>query len=185
VLADLALATAQVDGLKRVQTVRVQITTTATTTDPRGHPKVTVIKTEEIEERETPFTLAPQDATQHAPLALEALRRVLGQRDTRRVLRRDGVRSSGASSGLIDPITLQTYLFEDTDPDDALPPVSGPPAAFTSVDLGFDGGLLFQHLSLGGRVLAVFDPAFASLLSRDFAGVLLDGLPRPNKACPR
>jgi hypothetical protein len=183
VLADLALATAQVDGLKRVQTIRRKVTTTETTMDSKGHPQTKTITVEEIEELETPFTLAPQEAAQHAPLALEALRRLLGQRDTRRAPRRDGVRSSGASS-TPDAMTLQTYLFDDTDPDDAFD--GGPPAAYTSVDLGFDGGLLFQHLSLGGQVVSLlFDPGFASLLSRDGAGTLLDLLPRPNQGCPQ
>src|SRR5215211_2576954 len=191
VLADLALATAQVDGLKRVQTIRRKVTTTETTMDSKGHPKTGTITVEEIEELETPFTLAPQEAAQHAPLALEALPRLLGQRDTRRVPRRDGVLSSGAPSpsAIIDPITLQTYLFTtdpkvSDDPDDAFD--GSPPAAYTSVDLGFDGGLLFQHLSLGGQVVSfLFDPAFASFLSRDKAGELLDLLPRPNQGCPQ
>jgi hypothetical protein len=159
--------------------------------DSKGHPKTETITVEEIEELETPFTLAPQEAAQHAPLALEALRRLLGQRDTRRVPRRDGVLSSGAPSrsAIIDPITLQTYLFTtdpkvSDDPDDAFD--GSPPAAYTSVDLGFDGGLLFQHLSLGGQVVSfLFDPAFASFLSRDKAGELLDLLPRPNQGCPQ
>lgn len=174
-LANLAAATAQVEGLKRIYLIRR--TVTEEFTDEFGKPQT--ITYQETEENETPFALSAQDAAQHVPLLLEAMRHALAVRDVHRSPRRDGVRANGAFSGTADSITLQSYILDGTDPDDALPPVaSQAPAAYIRGDLGFDSGLLFQHLLLSGKVLSIFDPASEKDLTRDFAGVILDLLPQ-------
>jgi hypothetical protein len=177
-LVNPVVATVQIDGLKRIQSIRHTVTEVDEGTDARGKPYKSVITYEENEERETPFALSVQDAAQHAPLLLEAMRRALAVRDVRRAPRRDGVRANGAFSGTAESVALQTYLFDGTDPDDALPPIASEvPVAYISSDLGFDNGLLFQHFLLAGKVLGVFDPANAPLLTCDSAGVILDLLP--------
>ena len=173
VLIDLAGAAVQVSAVQAIQVIRHQITEEITS--PTGHP--TTISYTLEEEVETTTGLSGPTAAAVQPLALSAVRLGLNWRDIRRAPRRDGVSATGGATGQPDPLTVQTYLLDGTDPDDVNLSTA---AAFARADLGFRSGLLFQHISLAGLVVGALDPGSLGFQTCAIAGGVLDLIGRPN-----
>jgi hypothetical protein len=187
VLVDLSQASVQVTGLRSVET----ITRTETLTTEGQHGQTIFSKSTYDEEVVTEHALSQLAAADSELLCLTAARLGLNSRDTRRSPRKDGVDRKGAPWPA-DRIDVQTYLFDDADPDDRtsdnkpkidnVQPRNSTVPAYVIGNLRFIDGLLLQHLSLAGSTVGALDPGPKNLASqtRDAAGAVLDLLGPPN-----